>query len=330
MIETRQWQLTVASGLDLHVEEIRPDGAPAGTARLAAELSWDPAPPRPVSGTGQPSEGLSDSGDDGTMVPVVLVHGIAGSAADWAAVAPNLATNRRVIAYDQRGHGASGPAPGGRPDYTFDLLLADLGVVVDSLDAKRIDLVGHSMGGVISLRYALDHPDRVRSLVLVDTAAAPATATGPLARRVVGALLDRVAAFTSAHRRATGPAGGESRAAGGGGPGGIEAVRHDASPAQRQVTALSQMDPEAVAALGRELGRYPSLVPRLGEITAPTTVLVGENDTSLRDSARTMTDAIPNAHLAVIAGADHSPHASRPLAWLTALDNHFARLTAAR
>ncbi|WP_242419386.1 alpha/beta fold hydrolase, partial [Frankia sp. CpI1-P] len=77
------------------------------------------------------------------------------------------------------------------------------------------------------------------------------------------------------------------------------------------------------------LGGYRSLVPRLGEITVPTTVIVGEHDSTLRAGAQTLAHDIRGAHLAVIAGADHSPQVSRPLAWLTAVDDHFARVETA-
>ncbi|WP_261576309.1 alpha/beta fold hydrolase [Frankia gtarii] len=303
MVSASGWRLSVAAGLELHVEDVRPDGD---------------RPP-----------GVEDG-------PVVLVHGIAGSTTDWAAVAPELAASRRVIAYDHRGHGASGRAPGGRTDYTFDLLLADLTAVIATLEPARIHLVGHSLGGVIALRYTLEHPDRVRSLVLVDTAATPATATGPVAKRIVAAVLGGVAAIASR----TGANSANSRGGAGGadadGPvgsaessGSVGAVHDRRNPVERQVAGLGQADPDALAALGRELGDYPSLVPRLGEITAPTTVIVGEHDSMLRASAQTLAHGIEAAHLAVIADADHSPQVSRPLAWLVAVDHHFARAEAA-
>ncbi|WP_235826467.1 alpha/beta fold hydrolase [Candidatus Frankia alpina] len=276
MVSASGWRLPGAAGLELHVEDMRPDGD------------------RPPGSTAPPGAPREEAGvEDG---PVVLVHGIAGSTADWAAVAPELAASRHVVAYDHRGHGASGRAPGGRADYTFDLLLADLTAVVATLGPARIHLIGHSLGGVIALRYALEHPGRVRSLVLVDTAAAPATATGPVARRIVAAVLGGVAAIAS---------------------------RTGANSVNGRGEAV------ALAALGRELAGYPSLVPRLGEITAPTTVIVGERDSMLRASAQTLAHGIQAAHLAVIAEAGHCPHISRPLAWLAAVVDHLARAEAA-
>ncbi|WP_236706287.1 alpha/beta fold hydrolase [Frankia sp. ACN1ag] len=320
MVSASGWRLPVVAGLELHVEDVRPDDHPPGVTALAdAPPTEVGVPPAEVGAPGAP-----DTGAGGWGSPVVLVHGIAGSTADWAAVASELAASRRVVAYDHRGHGASGRAPGGRADYTFDLLLADLAALVAALGPAKVHLVGHSLGGVIALRYTLEHPDRVRSLVLVDTAAAPAAATGPVARRIVAAVLEGAAAIASG-------SGGAARGGGGATQGGesVGAVHDHRNPAERQVAGLGQADPEALAALGRELGGYPSLVPRLGEITVPTTVIVGEHDSTLRAGAQTLAHDIRGAHLAVIAGADHSPQVSRPLAWLTAIDDHFARVETA-
>ncbi|OAA19787.1 3-oxoadipate enol-lactonase [Frankia sp. EI5c] len=286
-------RIGVASGLELHVEDLRPVAASAAGP------------------------------------PLVLVHGIAGTTADWARVAPELAASRRVIAYDQRGHGASDRA-GGRASYTFDLLLADLATLLDALALPQVDLVGHSMGGVVALRYVLEHPERVRSLLLVDTAAAPAAATGVAARLLVSAVLEGAAAIATAVRHAHEPAPAPAVAGSHGGDrvdDTVGAVESGGSVADRQVDGLGRLDPEALVAFGRELGEYPSMVDRLGEISCPVTVIVGERDSTLRAPARVLADGIPGAHLAVIAGADHSPHASRPLAWLTAVDSHFGRLT---
>ncbi|MCM3923492.1 alpha/beta fold hydrolase [Frankia sp. AiPs1] len=348
MVSASGWRLPVAAGLELHVEDVRPDARPPGATALAgithagiahAEIG---VPPAEGGGPGAAGVGAGDRDR-----PVVLVHGIAGSTADWSAVAPELAASRRVIAYDHRGHGASGRAPGGRAGYTFDLLLADLAAVIAALGPAEVDLVGHSLGGVIALRYTLEHPDRVRSLLLVDTAAAPATPTGPVARRILAAVLEGAAAIMSGTGVAQrdGRAGGDGDGADGDGPvgaaqgdsseaaapdgGGLGAVHDHRNPAERQMAGLGQTDPEALAALGRELGCYPSLVPRLGEITAPTTVIVGEHDSTLRAGAQTLAHDIRGTHLAVIAGADHSPQASRPLAWLAAVDAHFARVETA-
>jgi len=102
----------------------------------------------------------------------VLVHGFTGSRDDFREHVPELARLGRTIALDQRGHG--GTTNSGRSDdYTLDGLVADLAAAFDALGLARADLLGHSLGGMVALRFALAHPGRVASLVLMDTSARP-------------------------------------------------------------------------------------------------------------------------------------------------------------
>ena len=103
---------------------------------------------------------------DPTAPPVVMVHGLlSGSLASWYfGLAPVLARSHHVFLYDQRGHGLSERPLRG---YTLTELAADLGALTDSLGPCA--LVGHSFGGVVALRHAIDHPDRVTAVALVDS-----------------------------------------------------------------------------------------------------------------------------------------------------------------
>ena len=103
---------------------------------------------------------------DPTAPPVVMVHGLlSGSLASWCfGLAPVLARSHQVVLYDQRGHGLSERPLRG---YTLTELAADLGALTDSLGPCA--LVGHSFGGVVALRHAFDHPDRVTAVALVDS-----------------------------------------------------------------------------------------------------------------------------------------------------------------
>ena len=98
--------------------------------------------------------------------PVVLLHALGESSADWAQVAAALAPRWRVYAYDQRGHGAS-DWPG---NYTIDQLTADLAAFIDALGLDQVTLVGHSVGAPPAYRYAARHPERVAGLILEDPA----------------------------------------------------------------------------------------------------------------------------------------------------------------
>jgi len=99
--------------------------------------------------------------------PLVLLHGIGSRAVSWWPVADALAARFRLYALDLRGHGASAKPTTGYlfPDYAADL--------ADLLDVLGIDsplLLGHSLGGLIALQWAVDHPDAAAGIALEDTA----------------------------------------------------------------------------------------------------------------------------------------------------------------
>lgn len=265
---------------------------PAGTERL--RVSAGDLDVEAVSlGSGEP--------------PLLLLHGYTGSALDWVDVIGPLAAARRVIAYDHRGHGGSGHAAGGEAAYTFDALLGDLESVVDTLGLARFHLLGHSMGGVIAMRYALAHRDRLASLVLMDTAASsqggmPIEAIEGLA--VVGradgmtAVADVVQGMLPA---ATEQAGRRGRA------------------------TLGAMDVDAFVGFARELDRYPSMLEALGSLRVPTTIVCGTDD-PLIVACEQLAATIPSAVLERVEAAGHSPQQDQPEAWLAALTRHLTRL----
>ena len=94
---------------------------------------------------------------------LLLIPGIPAIASDWAPLAERLSGSRRVIAYDNRGSGASTvtPAP-----YTCAQLAGDAVALLDELGIERADLFGMSLGGMIAQELALGWPDRVNRLVL--------------------------------------------------------------------------------------------------------------------------------------------------------------------
>jgi pimeloyl-ACP methyl ester carboxylesterase len=99
--------------------------------------------------------------------PMLCVHGGAAHAHWFDFVASGLAADHHVRAIDQRGHGDSAWAD--PPDYSYERYAADLAEVVDKLDLREFTLVGHSMGGMVSLIYAATYPGRMARLIVVDT-----------------------------------------------------------------------------------------------------------------------------------------------------------------
>jgi esterase len=102
---------------------------------------------------------------DAEAPPLVLLHALGKSAADWDGVVPALAERHRVLALDQRGHGES-VRPG---EYSFELMRDDLLRFVDVLRLGPFSLIGHSMGGTVAFLFAEEWPERIERLVIEDT-----------------------------------------------------------------------------------------------------------------------------------------------------------------
>jgi pimeloyl-ACP methyl ester carboxylesterase len=112
------------------------------------------------------THGLAAAPDGPT--PLVLVAGLASDSQSWLTVLPALAERRPVVVFDNRGCGRTTPQGGANG---IDRMAADCIALADHLRLGRFDLIGHSMGGYVALDCALAQPERVRRLVLANTAA---------------------------------------------------------------------------------------------------------------------------------------------------------------
>jgi len=111
-----------------------------------------------------PALSIDDGGYGG--IPVLFVHSLAGNSGHWSSQLEHLRRDRRAIAVDLRGHGKSDPARDG--DYSIDAMANDIDSVSKALGLNRFVLVGHSMGGSVSIEYAGRHPEMVAGLLLAD------------------------------------------------------------------------------------------------------------------------------------------------------------------
>ena len=98
--------------------------------------------------------------------PVVLLHGLFGSATNFGTVQKRLAAHYRVLALDLRNHGSSPHDPA----MTYPIMAADVMETLDAHGIERATLIGHSMGGKTAMQAALLHPDRVTRLIVADIA----------------------------------------------------------------------------------------------------------------------------------------------------------------
>jgi pimeloyl-ACP methyl ester carboxylesterase len=271
----------------------------------------DESEPRRASLAGDPFAWIEAGADSPESVPLVLVHGFTGHRDDFIGVLPELARKRRTIVPDLRGHGDSDPKPGSC-GFSFEQIVNDLIALLDHLEIARCDLLGHSMGGMVTLRLALAHPKRVRSLVFMCTAPElPAT----LSRKGFEA-----GASISANR---GMAGLQELME--------KAGRRDCSPTlagwgerywSHHRRRLCAMTPESFEGVGTAFFDSDSLVDQLSKIEAPTLVLVGEHDLDFLPGAELFEANLPNVKRITLADAEHHPHQENPKAWFAAVEAH--------
>ena len=106
--------------------------------------------------------------DEGSGIPLLMGSSLGTDSRLWAHVAGPLTDSRRVIRYDHRGHGLS-PVPAG--DYTLEQIATDALELMDSLGIEQADYCGVSMGGMVGMWLAANHPSRIRRIVLASTSA---------------------------------------------------------------------------------------------------------------------------------------------------------------
>jgi 3-oxoadipate enol-lactonase len=224
---------------------------------------------------------------------VVLLHALGATGAMWEPQVADLAGRYRVIRPDLRGHGGS-PVP--VAPYTIGELADDVAGLLDDLAVPRAHVVGVSLGGMVAIRLAVDHRDRVGALVLCCTAAelGPAQQWAQRARTAreegVGALAPTVVSrwltpgFAAAH------------------------------PQARDVlTAMVAATPaEGYAATCAAIGAMDQRAD-LGRITAPTHVIVAADDPSIPPvHGERIAAAVPGARLTVVPDAAHLVCYERP------------------
>jgi len=130
-----------------------------------------------------------------TGTPLILIHG-------WGAcvytfrhlLASRALLERRLIAFDQRGHGLS-DKPTLRGSYATSALVDDVRDLMDALDVERADVLGHSLGGGVSLHFTLAHRSRVRRLVLAAPIGITSVQLPRIGHWLTPRITDRLASF---------------------------------------------------------------------------------------------------------------------------------------
>ena len=109
------------------------------------------------------------------MPPLLLVHGGLDHARNWDWVARSLREHFHVYAMDLRGHGNSAWAPGAM--YSIAEHVLDIATLVDVLGGGPVHMIGHSLGGILTLLYSGLYPDRVSKVIAIEGLGLPAVAS---------------------------------------------------------------------------------------------------------------------------------------------------------
>lgn len=252
---------------------------------------------------------------------LLLIHGMAGTCANWDSVIEPLAINRTVIAPDFPGHGSSAPGGG---DYSLGALASGLRDLLLALGHERATLVGHSLGGGVALQFTYQFPEMVERLVLVSS--------GGLGQHVSPVL--RAAALPGAEFFISATAGVGSRVGSAIGRGlGAVGLRPNADLTEITRGYATLADPDRrrafVTTLRSVVGTEGQRVSALDKLylaeALPLLILWGENDPIIPvEHAREAHAHLPQSHLEVFADTGHLPQLERPGHFIAALERFLA------
>jgi pimeloyl-ACP methyl ester carboxylesterase len=252
---------------------------------------------------------------------LLLIHGMAGTCANWESVIEPLAIDHTVIAPDFPGHGASAPGGG---DYSLGALASSLRDLMLSLGHERATLVGHSLGGGVAMQFTYQYPEMVERLVLVSSGG-----LGPDVSPIL-----RAAALPGADLFISATAGVGKQIGSVVGRGfGLLGLRPNADLAEITRGYATLADSERRKAFlatlrsvvdteGQRIGALDRLY--LAE-TLPLLIIWGENDPIIPvEHAREAHAALPTSHLEIFENTGHVPMLERPGHFIAALERFLA------
>ena len=218
---------------------------------------------------------------------VLLSHGYSATRRMWDDQHRALGERYRVISWSMRGHGAT-ESPAEPTRYSAPLTIADMKALLGHLGVERAVIGGLSLGGYVSLGFALEHPRMTRALVICDS--------GP--------------GYRSADAREAWNARARERAVA------LETRGLDALGASREVRESASLHQSAQglahAARGMLAQEGSRVIDGLTGIRVPTLIIVGDQDQPFLAPCEYMAKKIPGARLEVIRGAGHSSNLDQP------------------
>ena len=253
----------------------------------------------------------------GSGPPLILLHGLGTSSETWGPTMRALVDHFTVLAPDLAGHGQSSGAP---LRGSVEPLVKALDDLCEEQGLETAAVVGHSLGGLVAIRFALNHPDRVSHLVLVDA--------GGIGEEMSWVL--RIAAIPLLGRLVFGPSRlwvkhYNSRLIV---PGNCDTNLLKSLHRSRTLHVTADFMRRAVGSSADALGPVESayLLPRLGEIAVPVLVLWGEQDRLFPvEQLEVIRETCPQVEIHTFPDVGHWPYAEVPDAFNAALVDFLER-----
>jgi 3-oxoadipate enol-lactonase len=251
--------------------------------------------------------------EKGQGFPIVLIHGYTGNLRNWALQVWVLTQKYRTISLDLRGHGLS-VKPTRREDYSLELFAADVHGLLHALAVPECYLVGHSMGGMVAQEFMLRHPEMVRALVLVDTAA-DMPQDMPWQERARLLELARTEGMEAVFEQMaqTPPLGGQ-----------LVEENPQIIDVWREQFLMTSL--EGYLYCGQAIANRRPLLEELSQIRVPTLIICGELDEPFLEPSLRMHQRIADSELVIIAGTGHTPTLENPLEFNQALLSFLAKV----
>lgn len=249
--------------------------------------------------------------------PIVFVHEFASDHREWEPQVRWFSRSHRCITYNARGYPPS-DVPDDPEQYGWEHAVADLLAVLDGLDIPVAHLVGLSMGGYAVLQFALQHPDRVSSVV----AAAAGSGSGPAERETWPAVAATIAeGFLTRGMAAMAADIGRS-------PTRIQLQRKSPRAWQEFMDHLHEHSPRGMA---NTMARYQALRPSLYDfqqqyaaMTTPVLLALGDEDAPCLETNLMLKRAIPGAGLWIHPNTGHAINLEEPAAFNAMVESFFA------
>ncbi len=244
---------------------------------------------------------------NGSGKPIVFSGAWLDDLSIWDSQVKHLSGKYLTVTYDQRGHGSSDKAKPGRGNYSVQVLASDLGALIQGLALEKPIVVGFSQGGMVALRFAADHPDRLSKLVLVGTCAKMIPPTGAGFLKAMGRLLPTKTFYRILGR--------------------YRFYKPSKQTAHAWLERALKVDKSVAFESWEEWAEKCDLRDLASKIQVPTLIIVGDKDKLFLETCRRLNEQIGHSQLKIIPGSGHTVSVEKPEEFNQVLEEFIATTT---